>query len=168
MNAGDRPRYRHTVNLLLIVETVLCVLSSFILDVRFVDAPAGDHTGFLLLTSAVLALLFIARRIQPSLSPVDRGRRILCTYELVVLHLLRKNPSSKLCSIIRETRRATSRSHSKPSAVQAFCTPCVFGRSTDMNLFFSSFFSLISLIADGPHSRKIKDVPLPRTSRSVT
>ena len=48
----------------------------FVLDVRFVGAPAGvtqeeGHTGFLNLPSAVLALTFIARRIQPSLSLVD-------------------------------------------------------------------------------------------------
>ena len=48
----------------------------FILDVRFVDVPAGvtrGHTGFLIhLASAVLALIFLARRIQPFLSLVDR------------------------------------------------------------------------------------------------
>ena len=43
----------------------------------FVDAPAGvtqeeGHTGIIHLPSAVLALIFIARRIQPSLSLVDR------------------------------------------------------------------------------------------------
>ena len=49
-----------------------------ILDVRLVDVPAGvtqeeGRAGFLHLPSAVLALLFIARRrIQPSLSLVDR------------------------------------------------------------------------------------------------
>ena len=41
------------------------------------DVPAGvtqeeDHTGFLHLPSAVLALIFLARRIQLSLSFVDR------------------------------------------------------------------------------------------------
>ena len=41
------------------------------------DASAGvaqeeGHTGFFHLVSAVLALIFIARRIQPSLSLVDR------------------------------------------------------------------------------------------------
>ena len=41
------------------------------------DAPAGvtqekGHAGFLHLPSAVLALIFIARRIQPSLSLADR------------------------------------------------------------------------------------------------
>ena len=41
------------------------------------DAPAGvtqeeGHAGFLHLRSAVLALIFIARRIQPTLSLVDR------------------------------------------------------------------------------------------------
>ena len=56
---------------------VCCVLSSHSSGVRLVDAPAGvkqeeGHTGFLHLTSPVLALIFIARRIQPSLSLVDR------------------------------------------------------------------------------------------------
>ena len=55
----------------------LCDVISFILDVRFVGVPAGvtqeeGHTGFLHLPSAVLALIFIARRIQPFLSLVDR------------------------------------------------------------------------------------------------
>ena len=50
----------------------------FILDVRLVDAPAGvtqekGHTGFRIhLHSAVLASIFLARRIQPPLSLVDR------------------------------------------------------------------------------------------------
>ena len=56
----------------------VCVVIPFILDVRFVDAPAGvteeeGHTGFLIhFPSAVLAFIFLARRIQPSLSLVDR------------------------------------------------------------------------------------------------
>ena len=56
----------------------MCVVIPFILGVRFVDVPAGvtqekGHTGFLIhLPSAVLALIFLARRIQPLLSLVDR------------------------------------------------------------------------------------------------
>ena len=55
----------------------MCVIIPFILNVRRVDATAGvtqeeGHTGFLDLPPAVLALIFIARRIQPSLSLVDR------------------------------------------------------------------------------------------------
>ena len=58
----------------------VCVYVVFplILDVRIVDVPAGvtqeeGHTGFLIhLPSAVLVLLFLARRIQPFLSLVDR------------------------------------------------------------------------------------------------
>ena len=56
------------------------------------DVPAGvtqeeGHTGFLIhLLSAVRALIFLARRIQPCLSLVDRG--ILCTNDLIVLHPL--------------------------------------------------------------------------------
>ena len=58
------------------------------------DVPAGvtqeeGHTGFLIhLPSAVRALIFVARRIQPFLSLVDRESRILCTNELIVLHPL--------------------------------------------------------------------------------
>ena len=54
-----------------------CLVISFILDVGLVDAPAEDtqeecHTAFLIhLPSAVLALIFLARRIQPFLSLVD-------------------------------------------------------------------------------------------------
>ena len=55
-----------------------CVFFPFILDVRLVDIPAGvtqeeGHTGFLIhLPSAVLAFIYLARRIQPFLSLVDR------------------------------------------------------------------------------------------------
>ena len=48
----------------------VCVVIPFILDVRLVDVPAGvtqeeGHTGFLIhLPSAVLDLIFLARRIQ--------------------------------------------------------------------------------------------------------
>ena len=67
---------------------VLCVVTPFILDVRLVDAPAGvtqeeGHTEFLHLPSAVLALFFIVKIIQPYLSLVDRE-----VQELIVLHYL--------------------------------------------------------------------------------
>ena len=53
---------------------VVCVVIPFTLDVRLVDAPAGEegHIGFLHLPSAVLGLIFLSRRIQPSLALVDR------------------------------------------------------------------------------------------------
>ena len=56
----------------------LRVVIPFILDAGLVDLPAGvtqeeGHTGFLIhLPSAVPALIFLARRIQPFLSLVDR------------------------------------------------------------------------------------------------
>ena len=55
----------------------VCVVIPFILDVIFVDVPAGvkqeeGQTGFAHLLSAVLALIFLARRIQPFLSLIDR------------------------------------------------------------------------------------------------
>ena len=58
------------------------------------DVPAGvtqeeGHTGFFIhLLSAVRALIFLARKIQPFLSLVDRGSRILCNNDLIVLHPL--------------------------------------------------------------------------------
>ena len=55
-----------------------CVVIPFILDVRFVDIPARvtqeeGHTGFFIhLPSAVLAVFFLARKIQSFLSLVNR------------------------------------------------------------------------------------------------
>ena len=65
----------------------MCVFFPFILDVRLVDVPVGvtqeeGHTGFLIhLPSAVLALSFLARWIQPFLSLVDREVEFLCINE---------------------------------------------------------------------------------------
>ena len=56
------------------------------------DVPAGvtqeeGHTGFIIhLLSAVRALVFLARRIQPFLSLVDREVDFLRTNDLIVLH----------------------------------------------------------------------------------
>ena len=63
--------------LLVFVYTMCCHPIYAGRHVRLVDAPAGvtqeeGHTGYLHLPSAVLALIFIARRIQPSLSLVVR------------------------------------------------------------------------------------------------
>ena len=96
------------------------------------DVPAGvtqeeGHTGFLIhLPSAALAFIFLARRIRPFLSLVDREVAFLCTNELIVLHLLgifililfeRKNPSSCDCTGIR-TPVPTSEGFEV-----TFCTP---------------------------------------------
>ena len=66
-------------NVLLMFECVLCVCVAipFTLDVRIVAVPAGatqaeGHTGFLHIPFAVLALIFLARRIQPFLSLINR------------------------------------------------------------------------------------------------
>ena len=72
----------------------VCVFFPFILDVRLVDVPADvtqkeGHTGFLIhLPSAVLAFIFLARRIQPFLSPVDREVEFCVLTILIVLYLL--------------------------------------------------------------------------------
>ena len=59
------------------------------------DVPAGvtreeGHIGFLIhLLSAVRALIFLARRIHPFISLVDREVDFfLCTNDLIVLHPL--------------------------------------------------------------------------------
>ena len=54
----------------------VCAVIPFILDVRFVDVPAGviqekGHTGFLHLPSAVLALIF-SREKDSSAVPFPR------------------------------------------------------------------------------------------------
>ena len=66
------------------------VFFPFILDVRFVGRTSRGHIGFPIhLPSAVHALIFLARRIQPFLSLLGREvYRILCTNDLIVLHLL--------------------------------------------------------------------------------
>ena len=73
----------------------MCVFFAFILlDISSLDVPAGvtqeeGHTGFLIhLLSAMRALIFLARRIQPFLSLVDREVEFLCTNNLIVLHSL--------------------------------------------------------------------------------
>ena len=59
-----------------------------------IDVPAGvtqeeGNTGFSIhLLSAALALIFLARRIQPFLSLVDREVEFLCTNDLIILHPL--------------------------------------------------------------------------------
>ena len=52
----------------------VCVFFPFNLDIKFVGRASWGHTGFFLihLLSAVRALIFLARRIQPFLYLVDR------------------------------------------------------------------------------------------------
>ena len=56
----------------------MCVFFPFILDIKFVGRTSRGHTGGRShkishhLLSAVRALIFLARRIQPFLSLVDR------------------------------------------------------------------------------------------------
>ena len=58
---------------ILFVCVCVCVFFPFILDIKFVGRTNRGHTGFLIhLLSAVRALIFLARRIQPFLSLVDR------------------------------------------------------------------------------------------------
>ena len=90
---SDRQHQRFDYQKFDIMCVCLCAVLPFILDVRLVGAPdgvtqEGSHTGFLHLPSAVLAIILIARRIQPSLSLVDREVVFLCIHEIIVLFLL--------------------------------------------------------------------------------
>ena len=54
-------------------QLCVCVFFPFILDVKFVGSTSRGQTGFLIhLSSAVRTFIFLARRIQPFLSLVDR------------------------------------------------------------------------------------------------
>ena len=73
----------------------VCVFSSLSFwTSSSLDVPAGvtqeeGHTGFFIhLLSAVRALIFLARRIQPFLSLVDREVEFWRTNDLIVLHPL--------------------------------------------------------------------------------
>ena len=65
-------------DVLLLYTMCVCVFFPFILNSSSLDVPAGvtqekDHTVFLIhLLSAVRTFIFLARRIQPFLSPVGR------------------------------------------------------------------------------------------------
>ena len=78
-NQSLAPRSVHTLVCVYVCVCVLCVFSSHpFWTSSSLDVPAGvtqeeGHTGFLIhLPSAVRALIFVARRIQPFLSLVDR------------------------------------------------------------------------------------------------
>ena len=103
----------------------LCVVILFILNVRLGDAPAGvtqeeSHAGFLNLPSAVLAFIFIARRIQLSLSLADHEAEFcvparinrspfvrhlffifIFIYFLLIYFFVKNNASSCDCTEIR-------------------------------------------------------------------
>ena len=82
------------VVVVVVVVVVCCVFFPFVLDVKLVGRTTAGviqeegHTRFLIhLPSAVLALIFLARRIQPFLSLVDRDVEFLRTNDLIVLHV---------------------------------------------------------------------------------
>ena len=71
----------------------VCVFFPFILDIKFVGRTSRGHTGERSHRISPppfcgACLYFLARRIQPFLSLVDRDSRILCTNDFIVLHPL--------------------------------------------------------------------------------
>ena len=73
----------------------MCVVIPFVLDVKLWTYQPGSHNrrkvtqGFLSLLSAVIALIFLAKNIQPFLSLVEREVEFcVLTIYIIVLHLL--------------------------------------------------------------------------------
>ena len=72
------------------ISMYVCVFFPFILDIKFVGRNSRGHKGFFIhVPSAVRALIFLARRIPPFLSLVDRrvnrsGNQIKCRREPTV------------------------------------------------------------------------------------
>ena len=91
-NVGRSPPLYSSLTLIA-MQGCVCVFSSHSFWTS-IDIPAGvtqeeGHTGFLIhLLSAVHALLFLARRIQPFLSLVDREVESCVLTILIVLHPL--------------------------------------------------------------------------------
>ena len=90
----------------------VCVAIPFLLDVRLVDVPAGvtqekGHTGFLIrLPSAVLSLIFIARRIRPSLSLVRREDEFCVpsrVAEVITVYSCSKSILPEVCKLPNHT-----------------------------------------------------------------
>ena len=83
------------------------------------DVPAGvtqeeGHTGFFIhFPSTVRTLIFLARRIQPFLSLVDREVELLCTNDLIALHSLgiyffrEKNPLCRVRTHVPTCQKVT-------------------------------------------------------------
>ena len=70
----------------------MCVSSHSFWTTSSLDVPAGvtqeeGHTGFFIhLLSAVRALIFLARRIQPFLSLVDREVDFFCVIIIIIIN----------------------------------------------------------------------------------
>ena len=122
---------------LLEVRVCVCVVIPFILDVRLVYVPAGvtqekGHTGFLHLSSAVRALIFLSRRIQPFISLVEREVEFcvccVCVFYPFILDI----------KFVGRTRRGHTRGRSHMiSHPPSFCGACLsFSREKDSAIPF--------------------------------
>ena len=104
----------------------VCVSFPFVLDSKFVGHTSRGHTGFLIhLPSAVRALLYFARRIQPFFSLVDREVEfyVLTIYSFstcwafLFLFFSEKNPvyrDSNSCPNVSEGHEVTSELPRRP------------------------------------------------------
>ena len=93
-----RRKKKHTVRVCVCVFSSHLFWTSSLLDVPAGVAQEEGHTEFIIqLPSAVHAFIFLARKIQPFLSLVDRSRILQFNRSPLVGHffffLVRKNPS---------------------------------------------------------------------------
>ena len=86
---SDQTRQRgHTLSMCTSVCVCVCMCCHPLHSGRQTcGRTSRGHTGLLHHRFAMLALTFIARRIQPSLSLIDREVAFFVTHELIVLHL---------------------------------------------------------------------------------
>ena len=116
----------------------VCTVIPSILDVRLVDATAGVtqkevRTEFLHLPSAMLALIFFARRIQPFLSFVDREIDFfLCVCVCVFFPFI-----LDIKFVGRTSRGHTGRRSDRTFHPPSFCRACLnFSREKDSAIPF--------------------------------
>ena len=130
--------------------------------IKFIGRTSRGHTGgrshrishppFLIhLLSAMRALIFLARRIQPVLSLVDREVDFLCTNDLIVLHplgifilffifLVRKIPFAGIELTSQRVRelRGTSELPGRPATMQGHEYPYCYVTCTNIIYHWSS------------------------------
>ena len=94
----------------------------FILHVKIVGSTSWGHTGFLLHrpSAAVLALIFLVRRIQPFFSLFDREVEFLRTNDLIVLHLLDIYFILFIYLVLKKKNPRYRDSNSRPNASEGY------------------------------------------------
>ena len=119
------------------IQCVFCVFFPSILDIKFVGRTSrghtgGSHTGFIIhLLSAVRALIFLAKRIQPFLSLVDREvEQCLCVCVFFPFIL-------DIKFVGRTSRGHTGGSSHSISHPPSFCGACLHLRQLNITRYIT-------------------------------